>query len=331
METLSNENYFSYGRDFQENDFVLSNSALSQVNPDEGGSWKRLMAYLRGDDEKKESKALERGSLLHQFAHQPEVFAVEEDNKPSETVCKIMKDVQMSLQERGMQVNANLSEYQDALLLSARNIGYGAANWTSATVINKLMEAGASYFKFLVEAQGKVMTDAKTRTILEGVTSAMKADDFVRGIFLDEVPGIVKEWPILFEYRSIKCKSLLDNTTLDLENKEVHIRDIKTTSQPVSKYYEYKVFDLDLYYYRRVGGAFFSYRTYRQLAFYKLAVSHYLREQGYNLDEFTFYYGILACETIEPFEITYYDIPERDIWVGMKEIDMIFDYIKSRI
>jgi hypothetical protein len=289
------------------------------------------MNYLRGEDERKESKALERGSLLHQFAHQPDTFVVEDENKPSDAVCKIVKDVQQSLQERGLQISTNLGEYQDALLISARNIGYGGANWTSATVINKLMEAGASYFKFLVEANGKIMTDSKTRTILEGVTQAMKADQYVKENFLDDVGGIIKEWPILFEYRGIKCKALLDNTWLDLDQKEVEIRDIKSTSQPVSKYYHYKVYDLHLRDYRTVGGSFFSYRTYRQLAFYKLAVSYYLREQGYNPDEFKFNYGILACETTEPFELEYHSISEIDIMVGLGEINKIFDYIISKL
>lgn len=323
--SLTRENYFDYGRDGDE--IIVSNSSLSHINPDEGGSLKRFLNYIRGDAEKEESKSLERGTILHRFMEDKDSFTILPDDRPSEDVCKILLRVREDVIERGL-VPSALEHHQDMIVQVARELNYGAKNWKSDTIIGKVREKGDAYFKFLGDSDGKVMTDRKTREILQGVTDGILSDEYTTTYYVENYPGTMKELPVLFHHGGFTCKALLDNVWIDFDDKIAVIRDIKSTSFPVNQYMGYRahVIPDKLEF---IAGGFQKYRVYRQLAFYTIALINWLLQNGFAGHEFTIGHQVLACETIEPYEHKVYPVIQQWIAAGFTEIDNCFKEIRG--
>lgn len=325
--SLTRENYFDYGTGGD--DIIVSNSSLSYINPNEGGSIKRFMNYIRGKTEKEESKSLERGRLLHRFLEDSESFTMLPDDLPSDDVCRIVEDVRAEVVASGLAPGL-LQDNEAAIVQVARQRKFGAANWSSETIIKRIRAKGDAYWTHLCNTDGKVMTDAKTRLILDSITDGLKSNPYTWDNYIQTPPGVMKEFPILFEMLDFTCKALLDNVYVDFDKKEGTIRDVKTTSKPVSTYlgrYEVKAPDKREFVY----GPFVWYHTYRQLAFYEWAVKKWLTSQGELGHKYHFKHEVLACETIEPYEHIVYIINPEWIRTGVIEFEECFAILKSEL
>lgn len=325
--SLTRENYFDYGVGGDE--IIVSNSSLSHINPNEGGSIKRFLNYIRGKVEKEESKSLERGRLLHKFLEDSESFVMLPEDVPSEDVCKIVEEIRMEVMASGL-APGQLQDNEAAIVQIARQRKFGAPNWSSETIIKRIRTKGDAYWKHLISADGKFMTDAKTRQILEGITDGLKSNPYVEENYIATPPGVMKEMAILFELFEFTCKALLDNVFVDFDKHECIIRDVKTTRHPVNNYmgrYERKSPDKSEYMY----GPFAWYHTYRQLAFYEWALRKWLIHQGELGHKYHFKHEILACETIEPYEHVVYNINPDWIRAGIAEFEECFSILNSEL
>ncbi|HEY8542901.1 MAG TPA: PD-(D/E)XK nuclease-like domain-containing protein [Pseudothermotoga sp.] len=324
---LTRENYYDFGVDSDE--IIVSNSSLSHINPNEGGSLKRFMNYIRGKNEKEESKSFERGKLLHKFLEDNESFVLSPDDKPSDAVCAILETMRREIINAGI-TPGELHHHEDLIIQVARRVGFGSANWSSETVIKKIREKGDAYFTHLNNADGKIMTDAKTRQILDAIFDGLKSNPYTWDNYILSPPGVQKELPILFELYGFTCKALLDNVAVDFEKKTAKIRDVKSTSKPVGNY-------LGHYQYRHATekewspGPFVWYHTYRQLAFYDLALRSWLTQQGEPGHKYKVEYEVLACETIEPYEHIVYHISDDWIKAGLEEVKSCFTVLNSEL
>jgi hypothetical protein len=328
---LTRENYYSYGSEEQK--IIISNSSLSKLNPHEGGSWTKFINFIFGNTEEKESKSLERGKLLHQYIENPESFKVRPEDVPSEDVCRIVEQVRLTLIERGISTEGSLKDYSDMVVNCARANRFGAANWSSETILSKILAKGDAYFSFLNEADGSIMTDKETKKILDGLMQSLK----IHSSFIQEDPKIVKEWPYLFNYNddeTLVCKMMVDNLIIDMDNKSISIRDIKTTSHPASLFGGGKILDPQSYPELKeiaTTGPFHWFRVYRQLAFYELGVRSWLRSNNYNPDTFVFTHHVLVCETKEPYEVVYFPVTHPWIEAGKREIEFLMNIIKHNL
>jgi len=324
---LTRENYYDF--DPGDGSIIVSNSSLSHINPEEGGSLKRFMNYIRGTTEKEESKSLERGKLLHLYLEDHESFVLSPDDKPSEAVCAILESIRREITSMGV-VPGELHHHQDLIIQVARNAGFGAANWSSETVIKKIREKGDAYFTHLNNSDGKIMTDAKTREILNAILDGLKSNPYTWDNYIQTPPEVMKEMAILFDLFGFTCKALLDNVTVDFEKKTAKIRDVKSTSKPVGTY-------MGHYQYRHATerewspGPFVWYHTYRQLAFYGLALKNWLTQRGELGHKYKIEYEVLACETVEPYEHIVYCIDDDWIKAGVREVESCFAILKSEL
>ena len=71
----------------------ISNSSLSYINPEQGGSPRKFKDYLDGNLEHLETPSLYHGSMIHKFILEPDTFAVADVERPSDTIVKIMEKV----------------------------------------------------------------------------------------------------------------------------------------------------------------------------------------------------------------------------------------------
>lgn len=114
----------------------------------------------------------------------------------------------------------------------------------------------------------------------------------------------------------IDCKSKVDRLIIDKINKTVKIVDLKTTGKPA----------------RGFVKSYKNYSYYRQLAYYKDAVSYYMKHV-LDLDpkDYTFECFIIVAETSAPFCVKVYKPLELDLQLGFEEYTDILKEISWHI
>lgn len=346
METtliLTKDNYFDVGN---EHEIVLSNSALAYINPNQGGSFKRFKQFLAGESERKESMQLEKGKMFHRYMENKDAFLVEDDNKPSQTICDIIDKIYIWILKEEIPFET-LASHEAKISEAALLENYGQ-KWNPETIINKIKEQGESYFQYLVRSSGKVMISKAVKEALTNMIATVEASPD-RDVLIDrpvtqnmtiheaylmgERYFFAKEFPILFELEGIKCKALIDHLFIDFVKKEIQIRDLKTTSFAVSKFMGVAHFVItpegELHQEIR-NGSFQSFHYYRQFAFYLLAIQHAIEVIGKHSD-YKFSFVVDVIETEPPYEMASYNVPPAWIKAGMAEIQGCMQLVKKYI
>ena len=243
---MSESNYYDYGNSRQ---IVISNSALSQINPQQGGHPIKFIAYLEGKKEEKESKALERGKVLHKYAENKDSFIIADFEKPSSP--KKLDLIGVLWNE-----DYNSATYQIYLEEAAIAVGYKRPP--------KFLEKDdLAYLDHLHQiASGKNVLTRQDKAIVESQVNALESNAIAYKYFLGDVDDgceLYKEMWINFKIKrkietsipgfdestkeiELKCKALLDSVYIDHNLKEIVVTDLKTTrdvmnfSYAMSKY-----------------------------------------------------------------------------------------------
>lgn len=333
---LTKDNYFDVGNDRK---IVISNSGMTEINVNQGGSFKRFKAYIQGQGEKKESISLDRGKLLHKFKESPDTFIVEPEEGPTPLVKPIVDSVFEEIRRRGL-TPGEIYNHGDMVLEFANTANFGGGRLGTQALLKKIVVdgRGAAYFDFLVKAAGSHMVSAATKVILDNVISSMQASKEADRIFREKTTPIkkyedilslengifiAKELPLLIKIDGILCKCLLDYVRIDLIRGEVMIRDLKTTSKPINLFmghYEYQYKEVTMHQESKIVGGeskterieipalvhrtgqFHTYHIYRQLALYRLAIATLLSYLKVDATNFKCDAFVDVAETIFPYE-----------------------------
>jgi hypothetical protein len=214
----------------------ISNSQLTTINPEQGGSPKKFQSFYNQDFEKKDSLSLERGSLLHKWIEDPLAFQISDIVKPKDPVGKIV-EMYHSLLSEG-------ENDDDVLYQAAMLVGYGAPNWKKETVINKIKEAGAlEYLNALRLGEDKHLLTSETANILNRAYAAIQQnakavellfhpDSFVE----HEIYHTYNQWINIDNWAAkheLTLKAKIDNFHIDHDRMTVVVKDLKTTGKPV--------------------------------------------------------------------------------------------------
>lgn len=288
----------------------ISNSSLSLINPEQEGSAQKYYKYLNGDLEDIQSRALELGTLIHQYKLEPEQFNALSIDMPSDTICTIIDEV--ITHSNG----EDLSYLREEILTAAGNAEYGG-KWKDDTVVSKVIASGGEYYDAILSNEGKQLVDHSTLNTLYQCTTSLNRNRIARDL-LDSKSNEHYEWvaekEVYFEMhvpgtdRTVKCRSKIDRFGVNREAKTFTLVDLKTTSKHISKY----------------GSAFEYYRTYRQLAFYIRAIQSLLGPE-YTCDACY----IVAVMTTEPHLCRVFKINPSDNYIakGNEEIDSLISRI----
>jgi hypothetical protein len=255
-------------KDYYEIDAV-SQSALKQIS-------KGYIAYLRALEPSESTSYFKFGAAVDTMLTEPDRFA--EDFKvakialPSDTIKEI---VEIIYKNAGSDIGGGLDnpEFAAFILGTAETVGYGRS-WKPETVIKKVVEAGAEYYKFLSDTEGKQILSEEEYERVERCVTKLLTDFYTRDYFHPITDSIehLYQFPIAWKYvykdmalngkmEYVTCKSLLDIVILDHEEKTIKGVDIKTTSKPVSSF----------------SSSFLKFRYDFQAAFYTLALNYYIK------------------------------------------------------
>lgn len=262
---------------YYEDNTRISNSAI-------GWFLKKGPRYLKdmldGKEEGISGKYLEKGTMIHMYLLKPDEFwqnyIVIDYEKPKTAQ-------QLAFCER---YHSSTEIIEEDKLLDAYKSAYSGNNMSKDAMLKKAKEI---YFKFAEYIEFLEKTDLYTiisfaglnmlKRIKENIENHKKANEL-----LTDQPGLEcnNEFHINWEAekQGVSCKSLLDRCKIDHTNKKITLIDLKTT--------------VDVYNFKHSVE---EYDYYRQIAFYILALTWYMKEEGYDIDEYDLEAYIVAIQS----------------------------------
>ena len=294
---------------------AVSNSSLKYINPEEGGHPRKYQSFKAGN-EKISSLSLDRGKLLHKWVENRDSFEVSEVDAPHEEAIKWLNLV-LSLEKEWSKDNLEElpSETLESFILSTKEKITFHDNYKKKEAILALFHSFSGYYNFIKYPSNKIALTRATRDILFNCYQSLYVHPIANDLLFKESEGetVLNEQAIYFEYLNVPCKALLDRIIIDEANKKIKIIDLKTTAKSAALYKD----------------TFDYYHTYRQLAFYKLAIMHLLSDLGYKyISQYKITCHIVAVETFGSFITQVYEVDQTYITKGTQEIISLLSDIK---
>lgn len=320
---MTDEEYFSSTyKDY------LSNSKLSLLNPDEGGSMEKFNSGFKSDY----SDSFELGSAVHCALLQPDFFHISDIRKPSGKLGLFAENF-LKYRQQGLSIN-------DSILKSSEESNYYSGKMTPARIKTAIKTSLPFYLKrnkvvdSIQDKKHLYLSEAifnKTEACLSGALNNRKLMELLNPKGLLEDPEVFNEYAILCEaniyeddvlIKTIKLKSKLDNFTIDHEEKVVTLNDLKTSGKPVNFFMGNNVKQLD-----ELGnevqvwidGSFQKYRYYRQMGMYMWMLQSALHKK-LSISSYTYKANMLVIETIPNFNSKVFRVSNKEINKGLVEL-----------
>lgn len=268
----------------------ISNSAI-------GWFLKKGPRYLRdmldGKEEGISGKFLDRGTMIHEYILQPEEFWKDYEILDFE-VPKVKQQKELCEKYYNYKLT-NPLESEDRLLLDAYNFAYSnkKSDEQKLTEARDITENYAKYIKYLeIESKKKVISFSDL-TMLKQIKTNLE-EHIAANKLLFDVPTTYdchNEFHINWDYKGIPCKSLLDRVMFDHVNKKIILIDLKTTS--------------DVYNFKHSVE---EYDYYRQITYYLLAISWYMKDQEIDISDYDCEAYIIAIQTNSNNEIRVFNM-----------------------
>ena len=211
------------------------------------------------------------------------------------------------------------------------------------TLISKFVESNSlAYALFIINGKDRHILSSSDKDIVENCIESLNNNKYIQNeIFkpYDKDFQVYKEIGALFKFPvkvdnnivTIKGKALLDILQYNYETNTILINDLKTTAKSINQMSPNKD--------RNTLGTIWSYRYYRQLAWYRFAIESLYRGLGVFIDsegdkiEIKFnkskplkvYTKIVAVETIGEFQSGIIPINTKWVEKGVKEFESIVD------
>lgn len=286
--------------DYYSDNTRISNSAI-------GWFLKKGPRYLKdmldGKEEGISAKYLDKGTMIHMYLLQPDEFwqnyIVIDYEKP--------KTAQQAAFCNRYHQSTEIVE--DDKLLDAYKYAYSGNNISKEAMLKKAKELQLKFAEY-IEALEK--TDLYTiisfadlnmlKNIKDNIEKHVKANEL-----LTDQPGIEchNEFHINWEAekQGVSCKSLLDRVKIDHANKKITLIDLKTTA--------------DVYNFKHSVE---EYDYYRQIAFYILALTWYMKDQGYDIEDYDIEAYIVAIQSNGNNEVRVFNMLNEQELLARKDL-----------
>lgn len=298
---------------------AISNSSLSNINPEQDGSPQKYKKFIDGDLDQLNSLSLDRGKLLHKWVEDRTSFEVSDIVEPPEMAVAWCKEV-LRLCHEFQAINFDDIQLptEDIIVAAKNNTGVYTSTKKRETILEKFKDFN-EYYNFIKNPSDKITLTKQTKEVLVNCYGSLYSHKIAKKYLFDEFSEfnkacmIFNEKAIYFDYLDEKCKALLDKLIIDPVNKECYIIDLKTTAKSTSKYL----------------STFIKWRTYRQLAFYTTAVKSLMLELGFtDIHEYVIKPVIIAVETTGLYNTQVFQIEKDWIEKGKEEFIALIRRIK---
>tara|TARA_R110002012_G_scaffold241017_2_gene415250 strand:+ start:22 stop:939 length:918 start_codon:yes stop_codon:yes gene_type:complete len=273
----------------------VSNSSLSYINPEQGGSARKFKDYLDGNLAHLETPSLYHGSMIHKFLLEPETFAVADVERPSDTIVKI---IEMVYDITKGEIDTDIDKHHEYIFGSAKELNYGQT-WKPDTLIKKVIDQGKEYYDFLLRADGKVCIDQKMAGMLSAIKDSISTHKAATNLLFTGEGENESEY---FWGPNKEYKSKIDR--YQKTGTKVNLIDLKTTSKSIEMFRD----------------SFEYYHYDRQMAFYVDAL-----EDNFMLVDKVY---IIAVETTGYYQVRVFEISKNLIEEGRKKYKDLLERVK---
>lgn len=285
---------------YYEDNTRISNSAI-------GWFLKKGPRYLKdmldGKEEVISAKYLDKGTMIHMYLLQPEEFwsnyMIIDYEKPKTAQQLAFCEAYFSSTEI----------VEEDKLINAYKASYSGNNMSKDAMLKKAKELQlkfAEYIEFLDKNQTYTVISFvdlnMLKNIKKNIDSHIKANEL-----LTNQPGVEchNEFHINWEAekQGVSCKSLLDRVKIDHANKKITLIDLKTTA--------------DVYNFKHSVE---EYDYYRQIAFYILALTWYMKDQGYDIEDYDIEAYIVAIQSNGNNEVRVFNMLNEKELLARKDL-----------
>lgn len=275
---------------YYEDNTRISNSAIGWFLK-KGPRFYRDM--IDGKEEGLKLPQLERGTMIHEYILQPEDFW-------NDYIILDYEVPKVKQQKDFCETYANSLELiEDDKKIAAYKSAYSNSK-SSETVLKEATELCNRYADYIEALQSKkdnrkVISFADLnmlKNIKNNIDNHKKAKEL-----LEDIPGVESHnefhinWELPVDDWVAPCKSLLDRCIFDHINKKITLIDLKTTSDVYNFKHSVEEFDY-----------------YRQITYYLLAISWYMKDQEIDISDYDCEAYIIAIQTNSNNEIRVFNM-----------------------
>lgn len=301
---MDDERYFS--KEFSN---CISNSKLSLINPEQGGSKEK---YLNGLG-KSCSDSLVFGSAVHELILQPDDFYLEDSvDRPTSKLGFVADDLY-----KKYSINGTITK--NDVIESCKTIGYYANTIeNSEDKISYVIDSCLPYIVERYEISNSthitpIFLDEKSRSKCIDCVQKIQGDTNIQKLLHPESAESKNEIALFIDFKAtdtetgkstiLRIKGKLDNFTIDVENKLIVLNDLKTTGHLLKDF----------------PNSFKKFHYSRQMAIYTLMLIEYSRVY-YNIKVPTSVTAnMLIVSTISGYFTGVYKVNKEEIEQGFKE------------
>lgn len=286
--------------DYYSDNTRISNSAI-------GWFLKKGPRYLKdmldGKEEGISAKYLDKGTMIHMYLLQPEEFwsnyTIIDYEKPKTAQ-------QLAFCEAYFNSNEIVEEDK---LINAYKASYSGNNMSKDAMLKKAKELQlkfTEYIEFLDKNQTYTVISFADLNMLKNIKKNIDSHIKANELLIDQ-PGVEchNEFHINWEAekQGVSCKSLLDRVKIDHANKKITLIDLKTT--------------VDVYNFKHSVE---EYDYYRQIAFYILALTWYMKDEGYNIEDYDLEAYIVAIQSNSNNEVRVFNMLNEKELLARKDL-----------
>ena len=301
---MDDERYFS-----EEFSNCISNSKLTLINPEQGGSKEK---YLNGLG-KNYSDSLVFGSAVHELILQPDDFYLEDGvDRPTSKLGFVADDLYKKYSKNGTITKKDVIE-------SCKSIGYYANTIENNDAkISYVIDSCLPYIieRYTIENDSTttpIFLDEKNRNKCLECVQKVQGDINIQKL-LHPVDAISENEAALFiDFKAtdtetgksviLRIKGKLDNFTIDSSNGTLVLNDLKTTGHLLKDF----------------AGSFKKFHYSRQMAIYTLMLKEFARVYHSIENPSSITANMLIVSTISGYFTGIYKVSKEEIEEGFKE------------
>lgn len=292
----------------------ISNSKLSLINPDQGGS---PSIYKEGlSKHQKFSDSLIFGSAVHELILQPESFIlVDTVNRPTAKAGLMADELFLTLDKD------NISTTTEEIIKASDKIDYykGKMDEDKITALlakcKPYWEQRIGFEKSFTSDKTPIYLDPKSREKLNLCLSSVNDNIEIHNLLnpkgVLECPICLNEAALFIDVKSIykgkehilPLKAKLDNFTIDTELNSLVLNDLKTTGHWLNKFKE----------------SFVLYHYNRQMAMYSWLLKYYAFKK-YNVKATSMTANMLLVSTVPDYYSGVFKVSNSEIKKGFLEM-----------
>lgn len=159
------------------------------------------------------------------------------ENKPTSTIMSIIKEAYDLFMQETIEISDIESEQVKSFIMQAINNQEYQVKWKDETRLSKVIEFGRDYWQDLIECGDRQILSLQQHDHILLIAQNILSHPYTEQYFKDgENVDIYFQQAILFEYKGVKCKALLDMVIIDHFNKTIQGIDIKTMGDYISNF-----------------------------------------------------------------------------------------------